>query len=421
MSQDDKLFSYMQQFNDETRRELLRSDLEESAFTEQERQNVAQEILHTIGSLLDQADHALEGIEKEDMLGSAIVRASQSLADGIGNLANQIDQQTDTERRALAKACLEDVQQHLLLEEEGSAEGTPSGRARSLQARTSSEELSNMSEDDVMNVIQVAADLLRDVEETLRAIDQDEADEIADVALTVAHLFVASLQSIHSTVSPEDLLPQQQSRSATMTIEILSDEGEEDDPKTRTSSTSTAKNQKKKKKSDRLRVLWPPLGPAVAAAFDWGKDVATKQPLLAVALGITLWPVATLTAFVGAPLVVADGFVQDLYNNFEDAPIIHGIERTAAQLYQSGRLTFICGKLVGRQSLRVIGRQVKRHGGVGRIAQNVGDVTVDRITHPIETIGMAWNSLAWGAEALRDALGNFNDQERDAAVQKLQQ
>ena len=73
--------------------------------------------------------------------------------------------------------------------------------------RNNNNELANVvsHDDDMMHAIQAAAGLLRDVEATLRAIEQDEADEIADVALTVAHLFLASLQSVHASLTPRRL------------------------------------------------------------------------------------------------------------------------------------------------------------------------------------------------------------------------
>lgn len=424
---------------------MLRSDLEEDALSQQADHNVAEQILTQVGQLLQQADRTLEDIEDQDILGTTIVRASQNLADALGSLAQQLDQQSDEERQRLAQACLEDVQQNsLFITEEGDQEGKTGSSLHDLPLQRSSEnmtqDLSNLTQDDMVQVIHAAAELLRDVEATLRAIDQDEADEIADVALTVAHLFVLSLRSVHETLTPHDLLAaadgvsgnRSRSLEPSSQIEILEDEGARSASEDIASASKTPQADKttptKKKQStgkkriDRLRVLWPPLGPAVASALNWGKDASAKQPLLAVALGITLWPVAVTTAIVGTPLVLVDGFVQDLYKNFEDGPLLQGIERSAAQLYHSSRLAVLCGKLVGKQSLRLIKRQVKRHGGVEKIALDAGHMTVDRITHPIETAGMAWNAVAMGACALRDTWERFqNDDEKKTVVQELQQ
>ena len=227
------------------------------------------------------------------------------------------------------------------------------------------------------------------------------------------------------------VVTQQQERSASLAepschielVEVEDDDSELESSHTekKTSPTTRSSDSTGKERVDRLRVLWPPLGPAVASACHWGKEAASQQPLLAVALGITLWPTAVITAVIGAPLVIADGFAQDLYNNFQDTPVIHGVERSAAQLYHSGRLTLLCGKLVGRQSLRLLSRQVKRHGGVGQIAHDVKNMALDRMVHPVETAGMAWDAVVFGAGALRDAFAHFQDKERQATAQELQQ
>jgi hypothetical protein len=418
----------------ESRTAFLTSDLEETALADQSKHDAAQQILDQMEQMLSQADRSLDNVEQEDMLGSAIVRGCQDLADAIGGIASHLDQQTDEDRRLLAQACLEDAQNTLLLQEENAASGNsrdtiPMG---TMERKRSSElqEFSQLSEDDMMNALSVAKSLLKDVEATLRAIDQDEADEIADVALTVARLFIASMHSIHSTISPHDLTgaPNVNSRSLESSdrIEILDDDyNTAADTESSAKAKSKSKSSAKKKRLDHLRVLWPPLGPGVASACNWGKEAAAKQPFLAVALGLTLWPAAVITTMVGGPLVLADGFAQDFYNNFQDGPIIQGIERSAAQLYHTGRLNILVCKLVGRQTFRVASRQVKRRGGVGKIAQDLGGMAVDRVTHPIETVEMAWGGISWGAGILRDTVEqmteHLTDQEREETVQSLQQ
>jgi hypothetical protein len=416
----------------ESRSGFLTSDLEETALADQSKHDAAQQILDQMGEMLSQADRSLDNVEKEDMLGSAIVRGCQDLADAIKGIASHLDQQSDEDQRLLAQACLEDAKNTLLLQEEEIASGNsrdtiPMG---TLERRRSSEltEFSQLSEDDMMNALSVAKSLLKDVESTLRAIDQDEADEIADVALTVARLFIASMHSIHSTINPHDLTGATNINSRSLEssdrIEIL-DEDYNAAVDTEASAEEKSKTSGKKKRLDHVRVLWPPLGPGVASACNWGKEAAAKQPFLAVALGLTLWPAAIITTMVGGPLVLADGFAQDLYNNFQDGPIIQGIERSAAQLYHTCRLNVLVGKLVGRQTFRVASRQVKRRGGVGKIAQDIGGMAVDRVTHPIETVEMAWGGISWGVGILRDTVEHLTeqlaDQEREETVQNLQQ
>jgi hypothetical protein len=407
---------------------LPRSDIEEDEWQRQQEneKNVAQQLVKGLGHLLDQAEHGLNELERNDMLGSAIVRRCQELADAIGNLANQLDQQSEKERRDLARACLNDAQQQLQLEvetdETTAANPTP---VSSTTEESSATQVVQMSEDDMVNAIAAAAGLLRDVESSLRGIDPSDADEIADAALIAARLFLISLQSFHDTLDPTTMT-QQSPRESSMEgrIEYLSEVEEGRGGTTTGESTSTG--SEKWKRRQRMRALWPPLGPAVGQALSWGKGEAKKRPLLAVALGITLWPAAICTAFVGTPIVLADGLVQHVYQNCQDKPLVQGLEIGVAQLYQTGRLTLLCGKLVGKQTLRVISHQVEEHGGVGPILEQAGHFALDRVTHPVATVSMAWNGVVWGASVLRDSwqyVANTaaNAEERGSVAQSLQQ
>lgn len=410
---------------------LPRSDIEEDEWQRQQenQKNVAQQLVKGLGHILDQAEHGLNELELNDMLGSAILRRCQELADAIGNLANQLDQQSEKERRDLARACLNGAHQQLQLEVETEEPTTATSSPAPASSSTTTEESSTtqvvqMSEDDMVNAIAAAASLLRDVESSLRGIDPNDADEIADAALIAARLFLISLQSFHDTLDPSTTMSQQ-SFSTEGRIEYLSDV-EEGRGGTTGESTTNSSGSEKWKRRQRIRALWPPLGPALGQALSWGKGEAEKRPLLAVALGITLWPAAVCTAFVGTPIVLADGVVQHVYENCQEKPLVQGLEIGVAQLYQTGRLTVLCGKLVAKQTLRVISHQVEEHGGVGPILEQAGQFAVDRVTHPVETVSMAWNGVVCGASLLRDSwqyVSNVaaNADERGAVAQALQQ
>lgn len=398
----------------------MTSDLEEAAELEQRNENAAEMVLLQMGNMIRQADETLDGLERDDVLGSAIYRGCQDLADAVGNLARNVDGQSPSERIALARACVEDAEQSLLLHEEMKATAqTPQQQELLMRASPQIEQYAQLSENQMMDAINVAVSLLREIECALRSIQMEEAEEVADVALTVARLFIVSLQSVHESLVPEDLVPRSQSRSLepARNIEMLDESGQATQE-----TVPESEKQKKRRRIERLRVLWPPMGPAVSSALQWGKEEAVKQPILAVAVGIALWPAAVVGAFVGVPVVLADGFVQDIYNHFEDAPIIQGVERSAAQVFHTGRLYLVCGKIVGRQVVRVSSRQIERHGGVGQIAQNMGHLAVDRILHPVESIGMAWNGVGWIVGNVRETFERLrNEDERDSTVQDLQQ
>jgi hypothetical protein len=399
----------------------ITTDIEEADNRQKEREGAAEKAIDVIGDLLENADDFVMELESNAMLGSAIVRRCRELADLMGNLAGEMEGQSDEDKRILAQACLEDAARA------DAMYGTTTDTAMdAIDLNVDHQGLATLSETDMIDALSGAQALIRDIESALRSIDRSEADEIADVALTMARLFILSLKNIHSTLTPEQLLMGGEAagmHSSTTTdrdldftnrFELLDDEGRVvDGDNTNIGAGDAEKNKKKSKRKpvDRVRALWPPLGPAAAGAAQWGKENATKKPLLAIALGLTLWPAAIMTALIGTPLVLADGLVQHAYNSLSDSdmPLVATLERGAAQVYQAGKLSFLCSGLVVRQTLRVASRQVKRHGGAGKLAQDVGGAVLDRVTHPIQTAGMAWGALCFSAGALRDGVGFVQD------------
>ena len=398
-----------QRFNIE---EEITFDHQEELRTNSSKELPAQ-VLEAVGDILDHADHTLEELSSNDLLGSAIVRSCGGLADAVGQLASELEKQSEEDRRALATACLEDVQkQQQALQSSSQQQQQQQQQQQSSQAI---QEFSQMTPEDIMSALSGCSTLLRDVEAGLRGIEQDEADEIADVALTLARLFVTSLQSFHSSVVHKE---EQKRQLEASRVEILDDEHEPNKNENK-DARKTSAAQRQRRMNQRLRVLWPPIGPAVQNACQWGKDEAINKPILAVALGITLWPAAVVTAFFGAPVVLADSLLQHTYNTFQNGPIIGNLEQGAAQVYQTGKLSLLTGKLVGRQSLRVLNRQIERNGGIGAMAQNLAGMAVDRALHPAETAGAIWGGLNWGFGMVQDTIQGFNDPDRRDAAEAM--
>jgi hypothetical protein len=411
------------------------SDLETERHLQQQQENAAQEFLHMLGSILEQADDALDDLEQhQDRLGHAMVRKCQELADGVGQLASQLESHTEEDRNRIAQACLEDVNDlRLQIQQDGNTGGTESS-SLSLIQQQNDDQLANLKQEDFVDALAGATSLLRDVEGAFREIGEKEADEIADAALTLARLFLATLQSLHSTMDPSDLVAAANQNangnrsidgtttSSMSQIELLDDNGDPIAPDTNTTTTSSRSRSSsaKQRKEKRIRVLWPPLGPAVASAMEWGQTTAQQQPLLAVALGLTLWPVAIVTTVVGGSLVVCDHYLQDMYGHFQQGPILVQMERGASQMLQASKLTLLCTKLVAKQTLKIVSRQVERHGGVGEIFGQIGNLAVDRALHPIETVSMAWNGLAGGFGAVQKTVQQVWEQEQQETAIGLQ-
>jgi phosphate uptake regulator len=470
---------------------IPQSDIERDNRSLQQQHDMASQLLDMLGDVLDGADETIENLEKDpQLLPHAILRRCSEFADLIGGLASELEQQSPQEQQRLASAIHEDINSLRLQVETANAATAaasaggecdmllvsptaadysldslsktpspsiftklsletvsptslsaapppppleiPNDYAEDDEAVPSTQELffrDDVNENDILKALAGASTLLRDVESAFRDIGKDDAEEIADVALTLARLFLMSLQNVYDTLTPESVVQSTSSAGgmsmdrfsprSTVVIEELADsvdideEDEEDslldteartNTKSTTSSTPLQRRSSRRKPSQRVRVLWPPIGPSVDAAVGWTKEEATKRPLLAVALGLTLWPVAISTAILGGTARMADGVLQDAYKHFQEGPLITNLERGAASMYQAGKLTFITGKLAGKQTLRVVQKQIDRQGGVGPILENVGHMAVERLTHPVETAGMIFNGINWGMARVKDTV-----------------
>jgi hypothetical protein len=394
------------------------SSLSSPAQRQQQQQMVlVQQILDTVGQFIDTADQELQQLE-ESTISMGLLRACQQLADSVGHLAEQIEHHP--EKRQLARACLQDFQQQnnhdslRLFSTNTTTIPTSSSKEDDESDWIHNENTANITgpeEDEMIQAMGVAAELLRDVEAALRAISQEEADEIAQVGLIVAHLFVASLQHMHSQIHTTQLPKSNNTRyQESPNMELV----EEEEETTREHSSSTPKNWKQ---TNRIRCLWPPIGPEVAKALRWSKDELDKQHwLLTVALGITLWPVAVMGTLVGTPAIITDHCIQTLYQHFQNGPILTAAEMAAAQLYQTSRLCWITGKAMARPTLRVATRQLQRHG------PDIQEWIIHRITHPVQTIGETASGIACMSGQVIHAVQGFlaqREEERNR-VQEMQ-
>jgi hypothetical protein len=411
-----------------TDRELAKRDIAS-------RESEAAEVLAVIGRALDAADTTLSNIESDGTLGPALKRVCNELADTINHVASEIGKQSEEERRRFARACLEDARNELALlesvealspasssesSEDANNDGLPVDHRR---APSAAEKMSSITEEEMAEAVTSAQSILLDVEDVLRSVGDDEAEEIAEVGIAVARMFIWSLQSIQHSVSPQLLAGTEEDRRMAeqrvkggddkgLQIELLDDDEESvDGVKNNDLGDAQAlpPPPAPTSRDRRMRVLWPPLGPAVASVASWGADRASNKPILSVALGLALWPAAIVAAFIGAPLVAVDHAVQSTYDANKDSSVIEAAERGAANLYQVGKLYYLCSKLVIKQSIRVGGRQIHRRGGLGAVACDVGGFAIDRALHPIETASWAWNGVKWGAGTLLEAAAFVKD------------
>ena len=444
---------------------MLSSDLQLWQRRQAQNLDLAEQVWHAVSEWLDRADRGLSEVENQNgMLGSAIVRGCQELADAVGHVAEHLlDEQQqqqqlcgttttnleEHQRRALAEAYWMDYNQGLRLLEEEQHEPhqpqplllcrpsekmvntTPQVDSSAVSpAPSSSVDMATTAlvvsppKNELGAALGATAELLRDVEVALRAVEQDEADDLADAAIGVAHLFLLSCrQLLHSQFTPQKLvacMEEQQYCSdhvrESPQIELLHDDDDNEDHRAAPSSGNPRSSRGYKyhsKQPERLRCLWPPLGPAVERALHWTKQELEHQHwLLCVALGVTLWPVAVATACVGAPALLADHGLQTVYQHFQTAPLLTAAEVAAAQVYQTSRLAWLTGRAVARPTLRVAQRQCQRHGPA------VQEWAVRKWTHPVDTVQEMVGGLLWCTGQLvgmvrQHVVPKFGDEHRD--------
>jgi hypothetical protein len=422
--------------------------------------NVAAELLDMLGNVLDGADATLQSLERDpELLPDAIRRRCAEFADLIGYLARELEQQSPVEQHRLASADHHDIKSVPLQFEprknecNNNSHDNDSGQLsptrqlslprtkiqidfhlkepqRSNGPLMIRDKVQNSNERNIVEAFAGVSAVFRDIETAFRDIDKDDAEEIAHVALTLARL-------LHFTLTPESLIQSTSSInpsavSRTVVIEELSDcyakkYCDVKDEKVTSVESATASKMSESsciskcrstrpKYQQRVRILWPPIGPLVYDAVGWTKEEAAKRPLQAVALGLTLWPGVVFTVILGGAAFVADPFLQDAYRHFQDAPLVLIVERGAASIYQAGKLTFITGKLAGKQTLRVVHKQIDRNGGVGPILQKVGQMAFDKVTHPVETVVVLHRCVARGIDWIKDTVNQIVSVHQEGAI-----
>lgn len=442
--------------------------------------------LRMFANFINTAETALNDITEREksghqVLGPGIVRCCEDLADEIEGVARQIRKE-----HIQAAQHLEHVQsdQELNLLEEGSNnDGTEEKvsievkeAALALSIRNSESTSSFQSHEEYISNLSMTHTLLLDLAAALRAISQQEAQELGEVALEVARMFVWSLHQVHGNMIQLTLANDSLHSDSSLDIDshhaqryeefgkkaILggntkprvtwSNEGSnshglgpvveifgEEERKDEHSGTPTKKTVSfrytpqlspipsspeklsssmiSSKGGERVRVIWQPLLPAITDASIHCVNSAKEHPIPAIAIGLTCGPAAIATAAIaGPPLLVADWAIQQTYDALSEHAIVQNVEKGAANALQVAKLTVLCSKLVIKQGISVGERQIERRGGVGKITSDVVGGAVDMAMHPIDTAGKAWDGLWWMGGALRDAVGFVKESMNDGEL-----
>jgi len=240
--------------------DLPNFDSEEPCTADQSK-NLTEELVDGLGTGLEHVEKLLQQLEDyPDLLGPAILRKCNELADGVGQVVNELDRHTNEQRLMLVDACQQDCAVMM--------ESDPNAMA--------------ISQKDWLNALSGATILLKDVQSAFRDVGADDAEEIADVTLVVARMFLMSLQSVHSSIEDKvatngSRIEELSDKEAAAVVGELSDEDGDDefskkeaefDAKIARAVEGSKFESAKSKTQKRMRVIWPPLGPHVVKASN---------------------------------------------------------------------------------------------------------------------------------------------------------
>ena len=334
---------------------------------------------YVLDEWITNADAILVALEQDQTLGPAIRRFAFDFATVIGNLAREWEDAGENKQRLWARSCLEEARNQLALKDESADVDAT---------------LATLSEEEWVHHVSMAKTLLLDIEESLKSIGSDEADEIADVALVVLRIFLKTLKQFYNS----------DKNKATLNVEILDESSNDHHIGTVMDLSDNQINPKNKK----TRFIWPPIGPSITSAAIWGQDIAIKQPILSIALAITLWPTAIVACFVGVPILATDWVLQSSYDKFQHHPVMENLEMGASNLLDIAKFYFLCSKLVIKQGIRVGKRQINRRGGLENTLKDIGSWTLSRVLHPVETVTMGSKAVMQGFGAVQGLVQKKN-------------
>lgn len=418
--------------NSQSRQEIL-SQLP-AIDDDREQQLVALELF---SNFLNAAENSIEDISEREndgkkVVGPGIMRLCNDLADGIQHVAEELEREHQHIEKVMSD-------HDLSLVEEGSGEAESKDVSETVAVALDETILVvPSSHEELLTTISAAHTVLLDMATALRAITQEEAQELGEVALEVAIMMIWSLRMVYSNMiyvtvaSEQDGYSQKPPGTKQVTwgngnsnsnlvplVEILGEEEKKDPGSPPQSGRYTQQlptipsspTRISHSIPERVRVLWPPLLPTVTEASKHCVSTAKEHPLAATAIGLTCGPAAITTAVIaGPPLLIADWAIQSSYEALSHhTPVVETLEKGAASALQVARLSLLCAKLVVKQGLSVGERQIKRRGGVGKVCEDVVGGTVNMATHPLDTAGKAWGGLFWMGGALRDTVGYVVD------------
>ena len=156
--------------------------------------------LQLFANFLNAAENTIEDISEREndgkrVVGPGIMRLCNDLADGIEQVAEELDREHQHIEKVMSD-------HDLRLIEEGSKEGD-SNSVEAIVVATATDDtivVLPSSHEELLTTISAAHSVLLDMAAALRGITQEEAQELGEVALEVANMFVWSLRMVYSNM-----------------------------------------------------------------------------------------------------------------------------------------------------------------------------------------------------------------------------
>ena len=450
-----------------------------SSSQQQQNQNqivvMSREAWEMTGRWIDRMQHEIQEWEDTGILGRAIIRACHELADTMAHLTTQLQQQRkqqqqqqsdddyiDDTRKVVPSLLVLDSnnvsQPHhelfehsfnsLLLQIQEVNNNNTNGNTNNIENDSNWNAVYDVNDfhdhhDDVSQILQEhnlpqqqllpqqqprqvqidplppVIDLLTDLEQALRSVDTQDANDLAEAAITVGYIGLAALHHCHSQIvviagptTQEHIrgVSRQRVLQESPNITRIYDGDNEIDNTTATtvptgsplSTNTTTSTTYQPYRPKRVRCLWPPLQPMAHHILHYTQEelLTPKQPIYITAPILLFgWPFLVTTAVVGSGMVVTDQLLQHMYSNVQDHPIVVTCEMSLASALQTMKLGYLTTKAVAKPTIRVVQKQIQRH------APQVQESLHYHIHHPIETVQSTVRNVAWCGQRMWQWVG----------------
>ena len=165
-------------------------------------------------------------------------------------------------------------------------------------------------------------------------------------------------------------------------------------------------------------VFWPRLAPVFQTTLKSSYKARPTTTLLLCLLLLTP-PPFLLAVLLLPPLLLTDELLHATYTGLKSLypQSLKTVEITTSQAVEVMRLYVLLVRVGGRTTGRIVARLIRRRGGVTGVAREVVREAIERVKHPVKTVGMVWSGVRGGMRLLGRLGGALLGGEEGVAVQ----